>query len=96
MRALADELGLTPRNITDAVDALEGEGLVRRTAHPTDRRATLVELDGRGVCDRREGVVPSQCAIGDLFNDLSEAEQLAVVSSCLIDLPMVFVDGVSA
>jgi DNA-binding MarR family transcriptional regulator len=76
MRALADELGLTPRNITDAVDALESEGLVRRTAHPTDRRATLVELTDAGIATAEQELLPRQCAIGDLFNDLSEAEQL--------------------
>jgi DNA-binding MarR family transcriptional regulator len=78
MRALADELGLTPRNITDAVDALEGEGLVRRTAHPTDRRATLVELTDAGFATAEKELLPRQCAIGDLFNDLSEAEQLGL------------------
>ena len=76
MRALADELGLTPRNITDAVDALESEGLVRRTAHPTDRRATLVELTDAGIATAEQELLPRQCAIADLFNDLSEAEQL--------------------
>jgi DNA-binding MarR family transcriptional regulator len=76
MRALADELGLTPRNITDAVDALENEGLVRRAAHPTDRRATLVELTDAGVATAEKELLPRQTVIGDLFNELSEAEQL--------------------
>jgi len=35
---------VTPRNITGLVDALEASGHVRRTPHPTDRRAVLVEL----------------------------------------------------
>ncbi|MHC9044842.1 MarR family winged helix-turn-helix transcriptional regulator [Microbacterium saperdae] len=35
---------VTPRNITGLVDALEQSGHVRRTPHPTDRRAVLVEL----------------------------------------------------
>ena len=40
--------------MTNAVDRLEGQGLVRRTPHPTDRRTTLVELtdDGRTVAGR--------------------------------------------
>src|SRR5262245_26224940 len=49
MRGLSDALGVTPRNVTTLVDALEGEGLVRRLAVPTDRRATLVELTPRGL-----------------------------------------------
>lgn len=43
-QALARLCGVTPRNITGLVDALEGSGHVRRTPHPTDRRAVLVEL----------------------------------------------------
>ena len=43
-QVLAQLLGVSPRNITGLVDALEGTGHVRRTPHPTDRRAVLVEL----------------------------------------------------
>src|SRR3954447_15720753 len=43
MADLAHSRGVTPRNITALVDALEGEGRVRRVAHPTDRRVTIVE-----------------------------------------------------
>src|SRR5690349_8214351 len=44
MSDLSDALDVTPRNVTALVDGLEGEGLVRRKAHPTDRRKTLIEL----------------------------------------------------
>ncbi len=44
MADLAEALTVTPRNVTALVDALEGEGLVRRVPHSTDRRVTLVEL----------------------------------------------------
>ena len=47
-RALAGRLGVTPRNVTGLLDALQEDGLVLREAHPTDRRATLVSLTGRG------------------------------------------------
>lgn len=43
-QALAALLEVTPRNVTGLVDALEQSGHVRRTPHPTDRRAVLVEL----------------------------------------------------
>jgi DNA-binding MarR family transcriptional regulator len=49
MNELAANLGLTPRTITTSVDALEKEGLLERSPHPTDRRATLVELTPRGL-----------------------------------------------
>jgi DNA-binding MarR family transcriptional regulator len=48
MADLADALTVTPRNVTALVDGLEGEGLVRRVPHSTDRRVTLVEL----TCNR--------------------------------------------
>jgi len=43
-QTLAQLCDVTPRNITGLVDALEKSGHVRRTPHPTDRRAVLVEL----------------------------------------------------
>src|SRR5918997_2840474 len=44
MTSISDELCVTRRNVTALVDALEIEGLVRRRPHPTDRRATVIEL----------------------------------------------------
>lgn len=41
-RQLADACAVSPRNITALVDALERSGHVRRTPHPTDRRAVIV------------------------------------------------------
>lgn len=43
-QAIAQALDVSPRNISTLVDVLEGTGYVRRTAHPTDRRAVLVEF----------------------------------------------------
>jgi len=43
-QALARLCEVSPRNITGLVDGLEHSGHVRRTPHPTDRRAVLVEL----------------------------------------------------
>lgn len=43
-QTLAGLCGVSPRNITGLVDALERSGHVRRAPHPTDRRAVLVEL----------------------------------------------------
>jgi DNA-binding MarR family transcriptional regulator len=44
MRAVSDTLGVTPRTLTGLIDALESDGWVVRKPHPTDRRATLLEL----------------------------------------------------
>jgi DNA-binding MarR family transcriptional regulator len=48
MHALADELGVTPRNITALIDGLEEDGLVERQRHPSDRRATVIALTELG------------------------------------------------
>lgn len=48
-QALAQLCEVSPRNITGLVDALEQSGHVRRTPHPTDRRAVIVELTGEAT-----------------------------------------------
>jgi len=47
-RQLSEALRCTPRNVTGLLDALQADGFVDRTPHPTDRRATLVTLTNRG------------------------------------------------
>ena len=74
MSDLADALGVTPRNITALVDGLEEEGMVRRVAHPTDRRATLIELTDEAP-DPVELMAAHRAAIGQLFGCLNEDEQ---------------------
>lgn len=44
MNELAIKLGVKARTITEQVDALERDGLIRRIADPHDRRATLLQL----------------------------------------------------
>jgi DNA-binding MarR family transcriptional regulator len=48
MGELAGALGIDPPNATVLVDDLESLGLVRRRPHPTDRRAKVVEVTGKG------------------------------------------------
>lgn len=59
MGELADALGIERPNATVVVDDLEARGLVRRTPHPTDRRAKLVEAtrSGKTVAKRAEAVL---------------------------------------
>lgn len=54
MRTIGSRLQVHQTSVTNAVDRLEGAGLVVRRPHPTDRRTTLVELTpaGRQVADR--------------------------------------------
>lgn len=73
MADLADTLGVTPRAVTTLVDALEAEDLVRRSAHPTDRRITLVELtaDAHGI---EQQFAAFQAEVADLFGLLDDAD----------------------
>ncbi len=43
-QGIADALGVSARQVSALTDALEGAGYVRRSPHPTDRRAVLVDL----------------------------------------------------
>jgi DNA-binding MarR family transcriptional regulator len=45
---LGDRLQVHPASVTNVVDRLERQGLVRRAPHPSDRRATLAELTDAG------------------------------------------------
>jgi DNA-binding MarR family transcriptional regulator len=59
MSELSRALDVTPRAVTGLVDGLEADGFARRTEHPSDRRATLIELTsaGRRFCrDMRDGL----------------------------------------
>lgn len=82
MAALSAALGITPRAVTKLVDALEAEGLVRRAAHPTDRRATVIEATDKG-CALGEPLPAKQiAAVGRIFAPLTppqRRELLAIV-----------------
>jgi DNA-binding MarR family transcriptional regulator len=79
MSSISDELGVTRRNVTALVDALEDEGLVRRQPHPTDRRATVIELTPEG--ERTTGAMYDEHrqAVAELFADLSEEDQRELI-----------------
>jgi DNA-binding MarR family transcriptional regulator len=90
-RELARALRVSPRNVTGLVNGLEASGLVRRSPHPTDGRAALVELTDDGARaaaalarDEREF---AQYLFGDLTTD--ELDTLAVgldqLLACLSD-----------
>ena len=46
--AVGHRLWITPATVTSGVDRLEKAGLTRRVAHPTDARATLLEITAKG------------------------------------------------
>jgi DNA-binding MarR family transcriptional regulator len=86
MRDLGTQLGATPRNMTAIVDALEEAQLVVRRPHPTDRRATLIELSPEGAREAEEGLGPRFEVISEIFANLSPEERdqfLAVMTKLM-------------
>ena len=79
MTSISDGLGVTRRNVTALVDALEEEGLVRRRPHPTDRRAKVIELTPDG--ERRTDAMYDEHreAVAELFCGLSEEDQRELI-----------------
>jgi len=75
MSSISDGLGVTRRNITALVDALEEEGLVRRKPHPTDRRATVIEMTDKGELAMDRIYDEHRAAVAELFADLNEEDR---------------------
>lgn len=75
--AVGHRLWITPATVTSAVDRLEKAGLTRRVAHPTDARATLVEITakGRRTFDRAVELLNAE-VFADVGLDDGEIDQL--------------------
>jgi DNA-binding MarR family transcriptional regulator len=83
-QALSRALRVTPRNITGLVDALEVDSLVARSAHPTDRRATVVALTEKGATLARALKRDQDRGAQYLFKDVTAAELATFVK--VVDL----------
>ena len=79
MSGVSEQLGVTRRNVTALVDALEEEGLVRRLPHPTDRRATILERTDAGSRTTHEAYDAHRRSVAELFADLSEEDRRELV-----------------
>jgi len=79
-RELSDAVGVTPRNITGLVDALEACGHAVRNPHPSDRRATIVSLTDKGN-ETMDGVQNGyRESASRLFSDMPEEDLAAFLS----------------
>src|SRR3984957_10561302 len=74
MSDLKKELGVTATNITALIDSLEKDGLVVRGSHPTDRRATVIELSPKAKNELALGCKAYKDRVAELFSDLAESE----------------------
>jgi len=72
---LVEAFGFAPRTITEAVDAMEKDGLVERVADASDRRVKHISLTAAGVAVLRLSE-PIRKRFGDqLFEVLTAAEK---------------------
>ena len=63
---LAGRLGFAPRSVTDTVESLERDGLVRRAEDPFDRRARVVAI----TPDGREALTRAMTAKHQMFDQI--------------------------
>jgi DNA-binding MarR family transcriptional regulator len=77
---MGERLMIHPASVTNIVDRLEAHGLVRRVAHPTDRRTVLCEITdaGRAVVAETTAAVTA-IDLGVTGLDTDELEQLTAL-----------------
>jgi DNA-binding MarR family transcriptional regulator len=80
LNVVGNRLQVHPTSVTSAIDRLEARGLVRRSPHPTDRRAVLAELTetGRALAEQASGLLNAE-VFADLGLPAEETEQLVAV-----------------
>ena len=72
---LAGLLGFAPRSVTEAVDALERDGLVSRTEDPQDRRARIVAITPAGRDAHEAAVAVKAKAMTEIFGSLTPEQR---------------------
>lgn len=75
MGVLAEGQGCARSNITQLIDRLEAEGLVRRVDDPADRRSVLAELTPEGEAKAQEGLAQIGRVHGEFAASFTEAER---------------------
>lgn len=76
---LAASLGYAPRTVTEAIDGLERDGLVRRVADPEDRRAKRISLTPAGEDAARNSEASRQQFLQEVFGALDVDERSDVI-----------------
>ena len=79
---IAREMGVTAANVTQIIDALQGEGWVERVVSPTDRRFTYAQLTPWGV-EQCAKLVPAIVDFMDTTCDAISEEEVELLTSIL-------------
>jgi DNA-binding MarR family transcriptional regulator len=82
---LAEKIACVKSNVTQLVDRLENEGLVKRIPDPTDRRSVLAAVTDSGRERYDAGARALAAAEAELLEELP-AESRALLSSALASL----------
>lgn len=72
---IASALGQAPRTVTEAIDALERDGLVRRDPDPEDRRAKRISITPAGQAAFAASRPIRDQFLLDLFGALEDSER---------------------
>lgn len=88
---IAGYFGHSPRTVTQAIDALEAAGYVRRSPIPNDRRAKLIEITPAGIAALHAVQPIYQAVLKDAFgtlppDDLSTLQRLLDTVLSRIDM----------
>jgi DNA-binding MarR family transcriptional regulator len=75
---MGERLMIHPASVTNIIDRLDAQGLVKRVPHPTDRRAILAEIteEGRRVVKEATDAVV-EVSVG--FTGLTDAETKTLI-----------------
>lgn len=75
LRELADQLRISPRSVTEVVDALTERGLVERAPDPSDRRATTLWMTEAGHQLMADTQSAGQADSAEFFGRLTATER---------------------
>jgi DNA-binding MarR family transcriptional regulator len=80
LNVVGTRLQVHPTSVTSAVDRLELQGLVRRSPHPSDRRAVLAELteNGRALAERATALL-NEDVFAELGLDAADTANLVEI-----------------
>lgn len=79
---LATELGMAARSITQAVEAMERDGLVRRSSNADDRRIKVVTMTEAGTTALADGEAAGNEILRSIFQRL-DGDQLKALEEVL-------------